>query len=64
MKKILGSLVFLLMVSSSIAQTTTRLQVIHNAADPSASVVDVYVNGNLAIDDFQFRKVKPSTWFR
>jgi hypothetical protein len=34
---------------------TARLQVIHNAADPAASTVDVFVNGNLLIDDFEFR---------
>jgi hypothetical protein len=34
---------------------TARLQVIHNSADAAASVVDVYVNGGLYIDDFLFR---------
>jgi hypothetical protein len=58
MKKILFSLIFLLSIISIFAQTT-RLQVIHNAADPAAAVVDVYVNGNLAIDDFEFRKATP-----
>lgn len=33
-----------------------RLQVIHNAADPAAATVDVYLNGNLAVDDFDFRE--------
>ncbi|QDG51620.1 DUF4397 domain-containing protein [Persicimonas caeni] len=31
------------------------LQVIHESPDPAAQVVDVYVNGNLFIDDFRYR---------
>lgn len=36
-----------------------RLQVIHNAADPDAVSVDVYLNGTLLIDNFGFRKASP-----
>jgi hypothetical protein len=36
--------------------TTARLQVIHNAADPAAASVDVYLNGTRLIDNFGFRK--------
>jgi len=36
-----------------------RLQVIHNAADPIANEVDVYLNGTLALDNFAFRTATP-----
>ena len=36
-----------------------RVQVIHNSADAAASVVDVYVNGTLTINDFAFRTASP-----
>jgi hypothetical protein len=65
MKKLYRSIVTLLVMTvfwggSLFAENpTARLQVIHNAADPAASSVDVYLNGNLAIEGFSFRAATP-----
>jgi len=58
MKKILFSL-FLFVGFVAINAQTARLQVIHNAADPAANQVDVYLNGSLALDNFAFRAATP-----
>ncbi len=38
---------------------TARVQVIHNSADAAAASVDVYLNGNLLLDNFAFRTATP-----
>lgn len=60
MKTALLTLVALLTVGlMNLNAQTARLQVIHNAADDAATVVDVWVNNDLFIDDFRFRTATP-----
>lgn len=50
------------LVALPVVQTptgTARLQVIHNSADAAAAVVDVYLNGDLLLDNFAFRTATP-----
>lgn len=56
MKSIISTLVFLLLLASTALAQSARVQVIHNAPDP---VVDIYVNGALALNDFEFRSATP-----
>ncbi len=41
------------------AMETARVQVIHNSADAAASVVDVWLNDQLLLDNFSFRTASP-----
>lgn len=54
MKTLLPIIAIALFSINSIAQTA-RVQVIHNSADAAAAEVDVYINTDLALDDFAFR---------
>jgi hypothetical protein len=56
--KILLLTIILTGMNLSFAQTA-RLQVIHNAADPGAVSVDIYLNGSLLLDNFGFREATP-----
>ncbi|MBK7028288.1 MAG: DUF4397 domain-containing protein [Bacteroidales bacterium] len=43
----------------SVPISTARVQVIHNSADAAASVVDVWLNNTLLLDNFTFRTSSP-----
>ncbi len=56
LKNMIIGLLALMTVTAAAQSGSARLQVIHNAADPAAAVVDIYVNNNLFENDFAFRE--------
>jgi hypothetical protein len=50
---------FLAMIVSAGAFAFSKIQIVHNAADPAAASVDIYVNDALLLDDFAFRTATP-----
>ncbi len=53
MRFFITSLLALLLFAVTAGAQNARLQVIHNSPDP---VVDIYANGSLLLDDFEFRQ--------
>ena len=59
-QKLLNFFIIILISGMSLASAqTARLQVIHNAPDPAANSVDVYLNDDLLLPDFKFREATP-----
>ena len=61
MKNNILRLLMAVVLSTSALSTfgQAEIQIIHNASDPAAATVDVYVNGNLSVDNFVFRTATP-----
>ena len=57
-KKTIAAGLFIGLSMTSFAQTA-RVQIIHNSADDIATEVDVYLNGDLLVDNFAFRTATP-----
>lgn len=59
--KMLAATVFTGLAAFAGGGPTANVQVIHNCAAPAAATVDVYVNGSIFLDDFDFREATPYT---
>jgi len=55
----LAALAFVASSGLAHAQFNARVQAIHNAPDPSLDVIDLYVSGQLVLDDVAFRTASP-----
>ncbi|MFN4908826.1 MAG: DUF4397 domain-containing protein, partial [Bacteroidota bacterium] len=55
MKMLLVAASLVALLAQDLYAQGAKLQVIHNAADPAAATVDIYVGQQKAIDDFAFR---------
>ncbi|MBU6205922.1 MAG: DUF4397 domain-containing protein, partial [Bacteroidetes bacterium] len=58
-KTIFTFLALCLIGAHSLKAQTASIQIIHNAADPLAASVDIYLNGALSQDNFAFRSSTP-----
>lgn len=59
MKKITTLFAFLAFGPWLLAQSTARIQAVHNSPDPMADTVSVYVNGQPLLQDIAFREASP-----
>lgn len=59
MKKLLLSIATLFVGGLIMAQSTARVQIIHNAPDPAIDTVDVWIGNTRLLDDFGFRTASP-----
>ncbi|MFN4256499.1 MAG: DUF4397 domain-containing protein, partial [Saprospiraceae bacterium] len=56
MQKLVFTFLFLFMGFAALQAQIARVQIIHNAPEPT---VDVYANGEILLDDFRFRTATP-----
>lgn len=59
MKKLLTIALMMTTMLVGSAFATATVQVIHNSPDPAAAMVDVYINDEIAIPDFEFLTATP-----